>query len=380
MTATSRTYKLISADGHLNEPRDVWVSRVASRYVDLVPRVESLPEGDAWVFPGSDTPVPFSWGATAGRDPKDMGPWCRYEDINPGSYDPIARVREMDEDGVDAELIFGSNYPSTYVAVCEDSDLHHEMVRAYNDFMSEFCAHAPERLGGTALLPSRGVEGCLKEIERVLEMPGFVAFMLKRYPNGELSITPEDDAVWEAIEASGKPVVIHVGLVNQVIGRQRAESLPGTGHFYDAPIRMLQFIFSGVLDRFPNICVPFIEVDCGWIPYFEQQADDNFMRHRKASLRDSKLTRLPSEYMHEFFPAAFITDAFAVENRHHIGVERMLWSSDYPHITTDWPYSWKTINATFHDVPPEERHAILAGNAERIFKFGQIGQNPQAGA
>jgi uncharacterized protein len=205
----------------------------------------------------------------------------------------------------------------------------------------------------------------------VRDMPGFVAFMLKRYPNGELTIKPEDDAVWEAIEASGKPVVIHVGLVNQVIGRQRAESLPGTGHFYDAPIRMLQFIFGGVLDRFPDIRVPFIEVDCGWIPYFEQQADDNFMRHRKASLRDSKLTRLPSEYMHAYFPAAFITDAFAVENRHHIGVDRMLWSSDYPHITTDWPYSWKTINATFHDVPPDERHAILAGNAQRIFKFGQ---------
>jgi predicted TIM-barrel fold metal-dependent hydrolase len=375
MTDTAREYRLISADGHLNEPRDVWTSRVASKYRDLVPRVESLPEGDGWIFPGSETAIPFSWGATAGRAPKDMGPWCRYEDINPGSYDPVSRVKEMDEDRVDAELIFGSNYPSTYVAVCEDDDLHHEMVRAYNDFMSEFCGTAPDRLGGTALLPSRGVEGCLKEIERVVEMPGFVAFLLKRYPNGDLSIQPEDDAVWEAIEASGKPVVIHVGLVNQMIGRQRADSLPGTGHMYDAPSRMLQFIFSGVLDRFPNIRVPFIEVDCGWIPYFEEQADDNYMRHSKASLRDLKLNRRPSEYMHEFFPAAFITDSFAVNNRHVIGVDRMLWSSDYPHITTDWPYSWKTINATFRDVPADERHAILAGNSERLFKFGKATTN-----
>jgi predicted TIM-barrel fold metal-dependent hydrolase len=155
--------------------------------------------------------------------------------------------------------------------------------------------------------------------------------------------------------------------------RQAATSLPGTGHFYDAPKRMLQFIFSGVLDRFPKLRVPFIEVDCGWIPYFESQCDDNFLRHRKASLRDAKLTRLPSEYMHEFFPAAFITDPFAVDNRDRIGVDRMLWSSDYPHITTDWPYSWKTINATFSDVPPDEKHAILAGNAERLFKFASTG-------
>jgi predicted TIM-barrel fold metal-dependent hydrolase len=371
-----RKYRLISADGHLNEPADVWTSRVAARHRDLVPRVERVPEGDAWVLPGSGQAVPFSWGAAAGRKPEDMGPWCRYEDINPGSYDPAARVRELDVDGVDAELIFGSNYPSTYVSLCEDADLHHEMVRAYNDFMSEFCGYAPERLGGTALLPNRGVDGVLREIERVSSMPGFVAFLIKRYPNGETVIKPEDDAVWEAIEASGKPLAMHIGLVNQVIGQQRAESLPGTGHFHDAPTRMLQFIFSGVLDRFPKLRIPLIEVDCGWIPYFEDQADDNYMRHRRASLRDRNLDRLPSEYMHEFFPAAFITDPFAVQHRHRIGVDRMLWSSDYPHITSDWPDSWKTINASFSEVPDDERHAILAGNSLRLFKFDQQTQAP----
>ena len=179
-------------------------------------------------FPGYDITIPFSWGATAGRNPADMGPWCRYEDINPGSYDPVARVREMEEDGVDAELIFGSNNPRTFVAGHEDADLHHEMIRAYNDFMSEFCATAPGRLGGTALLPNRGTEGCLKEIERVSSMPGFVAFLMQRYPNGELSIEPEDDAVWEAIEASGMPLTIHVGLVDGTMrARQPASALPG---------------------------------------------------------------------------------------------------------------------------------------------------------
>lgn len=213
MTEPRATYKLISADGHLNEPRDVWTSRVAQKDKDRVPRVDSLPEGDGWVFPGYDIKIPFSWGATAGRNPADMGPWCRYEDINPGSYDPVARVQEMEEDGVDAELIFGSNNPRTFVAGHEDADLHHEMIRAYNDFMSEFCATAPSHLGGTALLPNRGTAGCLKEIERVSNMPGFVAFLMQRYPNGELSIEPEDDAVWEAIESSGMPLTIHVGLV-----------------------------------------------------------------------------------------------------------------------------------------------------------------------
>jgi predicted TIM-barrel fold metal-dependent hydrolase len=374
MADPQANYKLISADGHLNEPRDVWTSRVATKDRDLVPRVDRLAEGDGWVFPGYDTTLPFSWGATAGRKAEDLGQWCTYEDINPGSYDPVARVKEMQQDGVDAELIFGSNNPRTFVAGHEDADLHHEMIRAYNDFMSEFCSTAPDRLGGTALLPNRGVQGCLKEIDRLSNMPGFVAFLMQRYPSGEASIMPEDDAVWEAIEATGMPLTIHVGLVQGKMGqRSVATNLPGTGHFYDAPKRMLEFIFAGVLDRFPKLRVPFIEVDCGWIPYFESQCDDNFLRHRQASLRDSKLTRLPSQYMREFFPASFITDPFAVDNRARIGVDRMLWSSDYPHITTDWPLSWKTINATFTDVPPDEKHAILCGNSLRLFKFDRIG-------
>jgi uncharacterized protein len=374
MAGPQAKYKLISADGHLNEPRDVWTSRVAAKDRGRVPRVDRLAEGDGWVFPGYDTTLPFSWGATAGRKAEDLGQWCTYEDINPGSYDPVARVKEMQQDGVDAELIFGSNNPRTFVAGHEDADLHHEMIRAYNDFMSEFCSTASDRLGGTALLPNRGVPGCLKEIERLSNMPGFVAFLMQRYPSGEPSITPEDDAVWEAIEATGMPLTIHVGLVQGRMGqRSVATNLPGTGHFYDAPKRMLEFIFAGVLDRFPTLRIPFIEVDCGWIPYFESQCDDNFLRHRRASLRDSKLTRLPSEYMQEFFPASFITDPFAVGNRARIGVDRMLWSSDYPHITTDWPLSWKTINATFTDVPPDEKHAILCGNSLRLFKFDRIG-------
>ena len=366
MPADAASYKLISTDGHLNEPRDVWTSRVATKHRDLVPKVESLPEGDAWVFPGYDVSLPFSWGATAGRDPADMGPWCRYEDINPGSYDPLARVSEMEQDGVDAELIFGSNYPRNYVAGCEDADLHHDMIRAYNDFMSEFCGVRPRAAGWNGAAAQPGGRG-MPEGDRA----GVIDARLRLLPHAAVSERrPVDQArgraVWEAIEASGMPVSIHVGLVSGKMGRQRAESLPGTGHFYDAPLRMLQFIFGGVLDRFPDIRVPFIEVDCGWIPYFESQADDNYMRHRKASLRDSKLTRMPSEYMDQYFPAAFITDPFAVQSRHHIGVDRMLWSSDYPHITTDWPYSWKTINATFEGVPADERHAILAGTAAGV--------------
>lgn len=370
MALATGGHRLISADGHYNEPGDLWTSRVPTRHVDAVPRIERLELGDAWVMDGRANPMPFGWGSCAGRPPESLGRWCRVEEILPGSYDPKARVAEMELDNIDAEVLFPSGIHQ-WISPVTDADLHHAMVRAHNDWVSEFCSFAPERLGGTILLPNRGIEGAVAELERCLDLPGFVAVLLKCYPNGTLDIAPEDDALWGRIEECGLPLTIHVGLGNTFPGELKAQGLPGTVHFYDAPQRMLQFIFAGVLDRFPDLTIVMTEVDCGWLPYFAEQADDNFLRHARSSLRDHELTKLPSEYMRRHFPATFISDHYAVANRHRIGVERMLWSNDYPHITSDWPMSWKTINASFADVPPDERHAILSGNAQRIFGFGR---------
>jgi predicted TIM-barrel fold metal-dependent hydrolase len=149
-----------------------------------------------------------------------------------------------------------------------------------------------------------------------------------------------------------------------------ASTLPGAGHFYDCPGRMLEIIFSRVLDRVPDLKIAFHEVDCGWIPYFLDQADDNYLRHAKATLKDQNLAQLPSEYVRERFSFSFIHDTVAIANRHTIGVQRMLWSNDYPHIASDWPASWKNINSAFASVPADERHAIVAGNALRLYGFG----------
>ena len=203
-------------------------------------------------------------------------------------------------------------------------------------------------------------------------MPGIVAFLLKRYPNDEPTIVPEHDPLWAAIAETGKPLTIHVSLRSAASFNQAPMALPGTVHFYDAPTRMLKFIFSGVLDRFPALNVFLAEIDCGWLPSTAQQCDDNYRRRtRSRSCARCGARRMPSEYMKERFPASFITDPYAVENRHAVGVERMLWSSDFPHITSDWPYSWKTIGATSWASPTNSATRILAGDmARRLFGFG----------
>jgi predicted TIM-barrel fold metal-dependent hydrolase len=363
-------YYLISADSHVTEPGDLWTSRVEPRFRDRVPHIAHLDEGAAWVMEGVPQPVAFGFTVCAGNRPEDLKDWMPIDEMRAGGWDPAVRLAELDEDGVDAEVLF-PNRPHQSVIANQDADLHHAMVRAYNDWLSEYCSYAPQRLGGVAMLPNRGVKEAVQELERVAAMPGFVAVQLSCYPHGDTFLRDEDDPLWAAIEQTGLPICIHIMLNDQMPYQLNARKLPGTVHFFDAPGRMLELIFGGVLDRFPGLRFVMTEVDCGWMPYFSEQADDNYLRHSKATLAKQQLPQLPSDYMNQFFYATFVTDTYAVENRHWIGVERMMWSSDYPHITSDWPNSWKTINDRFSAVPANELEAILTGNAQRIFGFGR---------
>jgi predicted TIM-barrel fold metal-dependent hydrolase len=362
-------YRLISADSHLTEPGDLWTARVKKKFVDRVPRIVHLDEGAAWVMEGVAEPIAFGFTVCAGNKPEDMRDWMRIDEMRSGGWDPVKRLEELDLDRVDAEVLF-PNRPWQAVVANEDVDLHHAMVRAYNDWLSEYCSYAPQRLGGMAAIPNRGVKEAVAEIQRAAAMTGFVGYNLSCYPHGDTTLRADDDPMWAAIQETGLPIAIHIGLGNAMPAPLVARKLPGTVHFFDAPGRMLELIFGGVLDRFPGLRFVMTEVDCGWVPYFADQADDNYLRHEKATLRGQELPRLPGEYIKEFFSFTFITDMYGIANRHRIGVDHMLWSNDYPHITSDWPYSWKTINAQFSDVPPDERHAMLAGNALRVYRFG----------
>jgi predicted TIM-barrel fold metal-dependent hydrolase len=128
-------------------------------------------------------------------------------------------------------------------------------------------------------------------------------------------------------------------------------------------------IFDGIFDRFPGLEVSIAEVDCGWVPYVKEQIDNNYRRLEPRSRFG--LAAPPSTYIERHFHFGFITDTLGIDLRHRIGVDRILWSSDYPHISADWPHSWRTIDAAFSGVPADEKARILCGNAMRLYGFGE---------
>ena len=109
------------------------------------------------------------------------------------------------------------------------------------------------------------------------------------------------------------------------------------------------------------------EVDCGWVPYYKEQIDNNYQRLLATS--DFIIEELPSVYVERNVHFTFLTDPFGIRSRYDVGVDNMLWSSDYPHISADWPYSWRSIQAAMSGVPHEEREKMLAGNAARLYGF-----------
>ena len=370
-----REYRLISADGHISEPPNLWTDRLAKKFQDRAPRMERFEQGDAWVMEGSPNPINFGYNTCAGTPSEDIRPWVRWEDIHPRNYEPKARIAAQDEDGVDAEVLYPQPRPSaTIFGNNTDPEFHLACIRAYNDWLSETCNVDPDRLIGAAMIPTLDAETAVEEMERAMKLPGIRTPYLGRWPSAGPYIDPEDDKFWAAAEEMGVPVSIHVS-VSSGVGSpappdpdRRLPGARGELRHIATPGNCLELINSGVFDRFPKLHVVFAECDSSWIPYAKEQFDDRFLRHSSKIRPDIK--RLPSAYFDENIFTTYVIDKYAIINRYHIKISQFMWSNDFAHIVTDWPNSWKTINDNYEGVPEDEKHAILAGNAARVYGLG----------
>jgi len=133
------------------------------------------------------------------------------------------------------------------------------------------------------------------------------------------------------------------------------------------PDTISQFIFSGVFERFPALRVALIETGVGWIPHFLESMDDRYWRNR--GWGGIELANPPSYYWYANMAASYVSDPVGIRLRHDVGVDNMMWSSDYPHHVNDWPYSRKLINLTLGGVQADERAKIIGDNAARIFEL-----------
>jgi predicted TIM-barrel fold metal-dependent hydrolase len=386
-----RNYEIVSTDSHLEVPPDAWRPYVDPAFREFAPKVVQLPNGgDGWLMPGKDAPVPLGLNFSAGRGFENLKvSGISYADGLVGAGDGEQRVREMDEDGVDAEILFpavagqrtldtGALPREAYIAI----------ARGYNDWLSqEFTAVDPDRLLGLAILPVTTIDDAIDELRRVSTMPGIRGVVLHAWPNG--GPTPDldlDAQFWQLAVELDVPITAHVSFGGgaaaeaAVLAKRMAESGESLINF--APINAMlskvathgfvanQLITSGVFERVPALQFFFAETQVGWLPEFMEDADENYARHRFWSGVD--LPHPPSWYVRNHFNWGFQIDRFGLKVRHDIGVDRIQWSTDFPHVQCDWPNSRKVIDEQFAGIPDDERRQVVRDNAVRYFRLDRV--------
>jgi predicted TIM-barrel fold metal-dependent hydrolase len=363
--------RIVSADSHVNPPRDLWTRSAPARFKDRVPRIEPTPQGDFWIV-DSKTSGGIGLDAAAGRKPEDFKPsGMTYKEMRPGSYDPAARLADMDVDGVDAEVLYFGG-PVTQLNV--DQELRLWIVRAYNDWMVELSRAAPSRLIGLGHVPLIEIGDALKELERIaaLGLRGFHVDPFIDERGGKPLWDPAYEPFWSLIEETGLPLSFHItGARRQDIVQAFTSPVPGVKETYVAlsPISLAEVLstltFTGILERHPRLKFVLVECGIGWIPYFLERMDQTFEKHRFWT--KSIITEKPSSYWYRQGYATFIRDLAGVAQRHRAGLGNILWSTDYPHSDTTWPHSRDVLAEHFHDVPAAERARIVGGNAAALY-------------
>ena len=371
-----RPYELVSADSHVLEPPHLWTEYLPRKFHAKAPRV--VPDGDggeAWQFAPDVPPAPIGIYASAGRSHDEIR-WTgvRFAEVNHGSFCADARLVEMDADGVDAEVLYGSARMLSHFLSDPDPAFHLAGVQAYNTWLADaFVKPAPDRLVGLAAMPALGTTACIAELERCLAL-GLRGVWLLTLPSAGSTIRIEDDPFWDAAQSLGVAVHFHVRIMRQVTKPHpkgvRGDSLVGlAGNGAQAAMTDLpEIIASGVHDRFPRLRFVAAETGAGWIPYVLEQLDDRWWRNR--SWLPVRLEHEPSFYFRRNWRATFMIDHVAVRSRAAIGVDNLMWSTDYPHHGCDWPKTRRNVNAMFRDVPGDERHRICAGNAIALYGLG----------
>jgi len=389
-------YKGISADGHINEPPNLWVDNLPEQFKERGPRIIETPntKGHAWIMEDQSRPAVMGFSSFYFRSSKrfdratlvesfknikDRG--VRYEDLFPGSYDPVERVKEMIEGDTDAEVIFnGVGTVWNGIKLMRDKELSLACYKVYNDWMVEFQETDPERLVCNATLPTTGIDDCIDELQRVADM-GLRTVQLEAYPSGDFAEpTPEDDRFWAAAVELDMPINVHqqfffpvgdLGSIVNALGApdrdRRAKSLGidiAAGEFQ---VILQKMITTGVFERFPTLKFIGTESYAGWVPYYFERFDESVLRNR----REWTLPLLPSEYFRRNVSVVYIIDELGLAERYDVGVGNIMWGPDFPHSTSSWPVDYELGREILERAgcTPSEIERIMWRNAAEMYKL-----------
>lgn len=346
--------EVFSADDHISLSEDIFYERFPASMRDQAPRV--VQEDGAWTL------------AVDGKTflPKEFNAVLTSYDPLAGAAtnDPEARVRQLESDGIHRELAF----PNALLGLMgwPDKTVRELCFRIYNEYIAELQERSGGRFYGVGMINWWDGDGCRATLNEMKGL-GLRTFWMPLKPGARDDGRPIDynhptmDPVWEAIEESGLPVSHHIGEAPLASPCRTNGVLIGSLH-NAAPFREMfgRYLFGGILDRHPGLRVGWFEGGINWIPSALQDAE-----HLLASMQhlaDHKLEHEVAYYWEQHMCASFMVDPLGLELIDRIGVDRVLWSSDYPHNESTFGYSEQSLASVVAAVGPDAARDIVSTN------------------
>ena len=286
---------------------------------------------------------------------------------DPGYHDPAQRLKAMDRDGVEAEILYSE--VSAFRHYPHMKDGWKEASEAFNRFMLDFASADAARLVPAYQVPLMDIEFAVEQIEG-LAAEGARAIHIPTFPS-EVGLPEYHDArydpVWSAISASGVGQSA-LGARASLWDLFRRDPTPQKAIFTSQPaMRLAETIGFWIL---PGRAGPVSRPQDR--PGRTQSRLDTALPARVGSMAEGpyefpELNDKPSCYFHRQMYLTFVDDARGLEHRHELGVDRIMWSTDFPHPATSWPNSQGVVEKNFEGIPTDERDLIVAGNAARVY-------------
>ena len=366
--AHDANYVVISADCHAGADVAEYRPYLESRYHD---------DFDVW-YSTFENPYDDVAGADASRN-----------------WDSDRRLREMEADGIVAEVLFPNTIPPFFPKVslvhqppgagAGDLERRWAGLRAHNRWLADFCAAAPGRRAGIIQIMLHDVEGSVAEIRWAAEHRLTGGVLLPGAPPGSgvpPLYSPDYEPIWQACDELGLPVNHHSGSAAPDMGDYpAAQAVFLLEVTWWAHRTLWHLLFAGVMDRHPDLQFAFTEQGTAWVPEELSRLDYYFDRlagaggaagSQEARFGESLpgLTTRPSEaWARQCHLGSSFIRRHEVALRDRVGTDRIMWGSDFPHLEGCWPYSRDHLRLAFAGVAEPEVRAMVGENAARLYRF-----------
>jgi predicted TIM-barrel fold metal-dependent hydrolase len=375
----TRSFTILSVDDHLTEPADVFTSRFPTALRDRAPQIVVADDGrEMWSYKDrlyADTGLSVVAGRPRSEWTDDV---LNFDEMRRACWDVDQRVRDMDLDGVWASLCFPSGawgFTGRVLSLNRDDEVGLASIRAWNSWMiEEWHGAHPERFIPMQLPWLKDPVLAGEEVRRNAER-GFTSVSFLESPQ-RLDLPPiTDHAHWEpffrACQETDTVISLHCGASGFTL-----QGSPGTG--LNTQVSMfpgtafcaaVDWVWAGIPGRYPDLKIALSEGGIGWVPMAIDRLD-YVTEHSagSAAVDDWEFDLTPSELLRRNFWFCMLDDPSTLDQRHLIGIDHIMFETDYPHADSTWPGSQDLLRKRLGDLPFEEASMIAGGNAARLYR------------